>query len=66
MNELKGKQIFTQESLIHFYRASLHTTFSFEKLQALTTNLRDYLTSVERSRGLSLFSNLQSGGVIQR
>jgi hypothetical protein len=66
MNELKGKQGLKQESLIHFHRASLHTTFPFVKPQALTTNLRDYLTSTEKSRGLSLFSNLQSGGVIQR
>jgi hypothetical protein len=53
-------------SLIHFHRASLHTVFPFGKPQALTTNLRDYLTSSGRSRGLLLFSNLQGGGVIQR
>jgi hypothetical protein len=59
MNELKGKQGLKQESLIHFHRASLHTAFPFGKPQALTTNLRDYLTSSGRSRGLPLFSNLQ-------
>jgi hypothetical protein len=66
MNELKGKQGLKQESLIHFYRASLHTAFPFGKPQALITNLRDYLTSSGRSRGLPLLSNLQSGGVIQQ
>jgi hypothetical protein len=59
MNELKEKQGLKQESLIHFHRTNLHTAFPFEKPQALTTNLRDYLTSTERSQGLSLFSNLQ-------
>jgi hypothetical protein len=58
MNEFKGKQGLKQESLIHFHRASLHTAFPFEKLQALTTNLRGYLTSAGRSQGLPLFSNL--------
>jgi hypothetical protein len=66
MNKLKGKYGLKQESLIHFHRASLHTTFPFEKSQALTTNLRDYLTSSGSSRELPLFSNLQGGGVIQR
>jgi hypothetical protein len=65
MNELKGKQGLKQKSLIYLHRASLHTAFPFEKPQALTTNLRDYPTSLGRSRGLPLFSNLQSGGVIQ-
>ena len=59
MNELKGRQRLKQESLIHFHIASLHTAFPFGKPQALSTNLRDYLTSAGRSRGLSLFSNLQ-------
>jgi hypothetical protein len=59
MNELKRRQGLKQESLINFHRASLQTTFPFEKLQALSTNLRDYLTSAGRSRGLPLFSNLQ-------
>jgi hypothetical protein len=59
MNELKGKQGLKKENLIHFHRASLHTAFPFGKPQALTTNLRDYLTSAGRSRGLPLFSNLQ-------
>jgi hypothetical protein len=66
MNELKGKQGLKLESLIYFHRASLHTDFPFRKPQALTTNLRDYLTISVRSRGLPLFSNLQSGGVIQQ
>jgi hypothetical protein len=65
MNELKGKQGLKQKSLIYLHRASLHMAFLFGKPQALTTNLRDYLTSLEKSRGLPLFSNLQSGGVIQ-
>jgi hypothetical protein len=58
MNELKEKQGLKQESLIYFHRASLHTAFPFGKPQALTTNLRDYLTSTGRSQELSLFSNL--------
>jgi hypothetical protein len=66
MKELKGKHGLKQESLIHFHRASLHTAFLFGKPQALTINLRNYLTSTGRSRELPLFSNLQSGGVIQR
>jgi hypothetical protein len=45
--------------LIAHARVSLHTTFPFGKPQALTTNLRDYLTSAGRSRRLPLFSNLQ-------
>ena len=36
MNELKGKQRNSQESLIHFHRANLHTAFPFGKPQALT------------------------------
>jgi hypothetical protein len=59
MNELKGKQELKQESLIYFHRTSLHRVFPFGKPQALTTNLRDYLTSAGRSRRLPLFSNLQ-------
>jgi hypothetical protein len=59
MNEFKGKHGLKQKSLIHFYIASLHTAFPFEKPEALTTNLRDYLTSAGRSRGLPLFFNLQ-------
>ena len=59
MNELKERQGFKQESLIHFHRASLYTAFPFGKPQALSTNLRDYLTSTGRSWGLPLFSNLQ-------
>jgi hypothetical protein len=58
MNEIKEKQGLKQESLIYFQKASLHTTFLFEKPQTLTTNLRDYLTSTGRSWGLPLFSNL--------
>ena len=59
MNELKGRQGLKQESLIHFHRASLHTAFPFGKPQALSTNLRDYLTSAGGTRGPPLFSNLQ-------
>jgi hypothetical protein len=59
MNELERKQGLKQESLIHFHRANLHTAFPFGKPQALTTKLSDYLTSVGRSQGLPLFSNLQ-------
>ena len=59
MNELKGRQGFKQESLIHFHRASLHMAFPFGKPQALSTNLRDYLTSSGWSQGPPLFSNLQ-------
>jgi hypothetical protein len=58
MNELKEKQGLKQENLIHFHKVNLHTAFPFGKPQALTTNLRDYLTSAERSRGLPLLSNL--------
>ena len=59
MNELKGRQGFKQESLIHFHRASLHKAFPFGKPQALSTNLRDYLTSGGGTRGPPLFCNLQ-------
>jgi len=45
MNELKGRQGLKQESSIHFHRVSSHTAFPFGKPQALSTNLRDYLTS---------------------
>ena len=59
MNELKGRQGLNQESLIHFHRASLHMAFPFEKPQALSTNLMDYLTSAGRSWEPPLFYNLQ-------
>ena len=59
MNELKRRQGLKQESSIHFHRASLHMVFPFGKPPALNTNLRDYLTSAERSWRLPLFSNLQ-------
>ena len=59
MNELKGRYGLKQENLIHFHRASLDTDFPFMRPQALSTNLRDYLTSAGRSWGLPLFSNLQ-------
>jgi hypothetical protein len=59
MNEVKGKQGLNTGKLNLFYRVSLHTAFPFGKPRALTINLKDYLTSAGRSRGLILFFNLQ-------
>jgi hypothetical protein len=65
MNELKEKQRLKQESLIHFHIASLHMVFPFEKPQALSTNLKDYLTSARRPQGLPYSLIYKGGGVIQ-
>jgi hypothetical protein len=47
MNKLKGKQGLKQESLIHFHRASLHTTFPFGKPKHLPQTLEITLQAQE-------------------
>ena len=54
MNELKGKQRNSQESLIYFHKANLHTAFSFRKPQALTQTW-DYLIGEGRFQQFPYF-----------
>jgi hypothetical protein len=65
MNELKGKQGLKQESLIHFHRASLHTTFPFGKPKYLPQTLGITLQA-QKGHGDFFYSLIyKSDGVIQ-